>query len=455
MSHVNVHGSGGGGGRGAESPPPLRIDTHTHILPESLPDMRERYGYAGWVRLSNFSSCGKRASMIRDDGTSFREVENSLWSIPRRLGDCASVGVDVHVLSTVPVMFNYWARGEDASDLARLLNDHVAASVAVAPEHFAGLGTLPLQHPELAVGELRRCKALGLAGVQIGTNVSHQVRGWGGKDTEWRHWPLSAPELFPVFKAAAELDMCVFVHPWDMMGSEYMRDYFLPWLVGMPAETTQAMCAMMFSGILERLPNLRVCFAHGGGAFSSTLGRIQHGWAVRQDLCARDTSWSPQEHVDRKRFWVDSLVHEPHALNQVVRVYGADRVCEFGGRMGRVLGLGVFARASSSRTRTPTHTLSHRTHTLHTHTNTHCTHMHTHTHAHSSPGLGSDYPFPLGEYTAESQGKEYCAGALVDQMAKDAWPGWELGGGVRKSVLGGAALQWLARDESSFRRMRG
>jgi aminocarboxymuconate-semialdehyde decarboxylase len=191
-----------------------------------------------------------------------------------------------------------------------------------------GLGTLPMQCPELAVAELKRCKALGLAGVQVGTHVSHQLRGWGRGGTEWRHWPLSAPELFPVFQAADQLGMAVFVHPWDMMGGEIMQDYFLPWLVGMPAETTAAMCSLMFGGVLERLPGLRVCFAHGGGAFASTLGRIQHGWNVRPDLCAKDTQWSPQEHLARKRVWVDSLVHEPEALSDIVRVYGADRVCE-------------------------------------------------------------------------------------------------------------------------------
>ena len=314
--------------RGGSGLPPLRIDTHTHIMPETLPDLRERYGYPGWVRLGGFSPCGKRAVMLKDDGSSFRAVEDSLWSIPRRLADCASVGVDVHVLSTVPVMFNYWARGEDTADLAVQLNDHVAAAVGAAPEHLVGLGTLPMQCPELAVAELKRCKALGLAGVQIGTHVSHQLRGWGRGGTEWRHWPLSAPELFPVFQAAEQQGMAVFVHPWDMMGGEIMQDYFLPWLVGMPAETTAAMCSLMFGGVLERLPGLRVCFAHGGGAFASTLGRIQHGWNVRPDLCAKDTQWSPQEHLTRKRVWVDSLVHEPEALSDIVRVYGADRVCE-------------------------------------------------------------------------------------------------------------------------------
>ena len=305
-----------------DPPSPLRVDCHTHILPESLPNLKERYGYGGFVRLDKFSSCGKRAMMVRDDGTNFREVEDSLWSINRRLSDCARVGVDVHVLSTVPVMFNYWAKPEDACDLARTLNDHMAATVAQAPEHLVGLGTLPMQSPELAVGELERCMRMGLAGAQIGSHVSHLM-----EDKHWRHWPLSSPEVFKVFQKAEELGACLFVHPWDMIGSELMGDYFLPWLVGMPAETSLAICSMMFSGVLERLPNLRVCFAHGGGAFASTLGRIEHGWHVRPDLCQRDTAWSPKEHLRRKRIWVDSLVHEPCALQEAVRTYGSERVC--------------------------------------------------------------------------------------------------------------------------------
>ncbi len=282
------------------------------------------------MRLGEKSSCGKRAMMVRDDGTNFREVEDSLWSVSRRLSDCKGVGVDAHVLSTVPVMFNYWAKGEDTVDLARTLNDHMVATVAQAPEHFVGLGTLPMQSPELAIGELRRCMRAGLAGVQIGSHVSHMLGDWGGAGgkKEWRHWPLSSPELFKVFQVAEELGACLFVHPWDMIGAELMGDYFLPWLVGMPAETTLAMCSLMFSGVLERLPNLRVCFAHGGGAFASTLGRVEHGWHVRPDLCQKHTTWSPKEHLSRKRVWVDSLVHEPMALQEIVRTYGSDRVCE-------------------------------------------------------------------------------------------------------------------------------
>ena len=293
---------------------PLKIDVHTHILPENLPDLKARYGQGPWVRL-DVLPCGKRGLMRRSDGSVFREVEDSTWSIPRRLRDCDALGVDVHVMSTVPVMFSYWADPEAAADLSRELNDHMAATVATSPERLVGLGTLPMQSPELAVGELRRCMRMGLAGVQIGSNVRSS---WGGRRAQ-RDQALCDKDFLPVFRAAAELGAAVFVHPWDMMGEELMGRYFMPWLVGMPAETCQAMCSLMFGGVLEALPELNVCFAHGGGSFPSTLGRIQHGWDVRPDLCAVDTGWSPREHLRRGRLWVDSLVHEPSALADLVR----------------------------------------------------------------------------------------------------------------------------------------
>jgi aminocarboxymuconate-semialdehyde decarboxylase len=167
-----------------------------------------------------------------------------------------------------------------------------------------------MQDTRLAIDELRRCKSIGLAGVQIGTNVN-QLN-------------LGDPQFFDFFAACEELGMAVFVHPWEMMGEADMQEYWLPWLVGMPAEVSRAICSLIFSGVLERLPRLRICFAHGGGSFPSTIGRIDHGFDVRPDLCGVDNPHSPRKYLNRMYF--DSLVHEPAALDYLITLVGADHV---------------------------------------------------------------------------------------------------------------------------------
>src|SRR5204863_1001161 len=260
------------------------IDIHTHVLPPELP----RWG-AGFIRIEPIDDC--RARMLRDDGTLFREIESNCWDPATRLRECDECGVGVQVLSTVPVMFSYQAHGEQARDAARFLNDHIAGLCRAHPRRFAGLGTLPMQAPELAVRELDRCvQDLGLAGVQIGSHVNH--------------WNLSDPALFPVFARAAELGAAIFVHPWDMMDQDRMQKYWLPWLVGMPAEVSLAICSVIFGGVLERLPSLRIAFAHGGGSFPGTLGRIEHGFEARPDLVAVDNPKPPSAYLDR--IYVDS-----------------------------------------------------------------------------------------------------------------------------------------------------
>ena len=286
----------------------FKIDVHTHILPERWPDLRERYGYGGFVRLEHHKPCCAR--MLIDDKF-FREVESNSWDPVARMHECDHTHVDVQVLSTVPVMFSYWAKPEHTYDLSRILNDHIAEVVAAYPTRFVGLGTLPMQDAGLAIKELERCvKELGLAGIQIGSHINE--------------WNLDEPALFSIFEAAQDLGAAIFVHPWDMMGQEKMRKYWLPWLVGMPAETSRAICSMIFGGVLERLPNLKVCFAHGGGSFPATIGRIAHGFEVRPDLCAVDNPVNPRNYIGK--FYIDSLVHDPSAMRFVVDLFGADKV---------------------------------------------------------------------------------------------------------------------------------
>ena len=198
----------------------------------------------------------------------------------------------------------------DVLDLSMFLNDHLADIVHRYPKRFVGLGTVPLQHPELAIKELERCMKIGLKGVQIGSHVND--------------WNLNAPELFPFFQAAQEMNAAIFVHPWDMMAKEKMTEYWLPWLVGMPAESSLAICSMIFGGVFERLPNLKVAFAHGGGSFPATIGRIEHGFNVRPDLVAVHNEVNPREYLNR--IYLDTLVHDPLKLDYLLNLMGPNQL---------------------------------------------------------------------------------------------------------------------------------
>lgn len=290
----------------------LKIDVHTHILPPDIPAFKKQFGYGGFIQLEHLKgeAC-PCANMVSDSGKFFRKIDSNCYEPLARLEDCDKSGINVQVLSTVPVMFSYWAKPHDGLVVAKYLNDHIAEVVQKHPKRFIGLGTLPLQDPQLAIAELERCvNELGLAGIEIGTHVNE--------------WNLSDEPLHEVFAACERLGAAVFVHPWDMMGKEKMEKYWLPWLVGMPAESSLALCSMIFSGVFKKFPKLRVCVAHGGGSFPATLGRIEHGHKVRPDLCAIDDQTNPRDYMGK--FWLDSLVHDPLMLEYLIKLIGANRI---------------------------------------------------------------------------------------------------------------------------------
>jgi aminocarboxymuconate-semialdehyde decarboxylase len=286
----------------------LKIDSHAHYLPRSWPDLASKYGDP---RFPVIHHADDGRSRIYKDGKFFREIWSKTWDPRERIDDYAAFGVQVQVISTVPVMFSYWAKPHHALELHQALNDHMAESCRGFRRHYAGIATVPMQSPRLAIEELERCiDQLGLQGVQIGSHIGE--------------WNLDAPELTPFFEAAQDLGAAILVHPWDMMGTDSMPKYWLPWLVGMPAEQSRAACCLIFGGVLERFPRLKVCLAHGGGAFPYTIGRIEHGFRMRPDLVATDNPRNPREYLDRIYF--DSWVADDRALRYLLETVGTHRV---------------------------------------------------------------------------------------------------------------------------------
>jgi aminocarboxymuconate-semialdehyde decarboxylase len=285
----------------------LKIDSHTHIIPKKMPNWSEKFGYGDFIYLQHH----KRgfAKMMRGNQF-FREIKENCWNPEVRIEEYQQFQTQVQVVCTIPVMFSYWAKPLDCLDLSKFLNDHLAELAEDYPKQYIGLGTLPMQDTELAVKELERCKKIGLKGVQIGSNINDEN--------------LNESRFFPIFEACEKLNMALLIHPWNMMGEKNMQRYWLPWLVGMPAETTRAVCSMIFGGIFERLPKLRVNFAHAGGSFLSTIGRIQHGFDCRPDLVAIDNNIAPKNYLGK--FWVDSVTHDPLMLEYVLKMVGSKRI---------------------------------------------------------------------------------------------------------------------------------
>ncbi len=286
----------------------LKIDMHTHIIPEQLPRFADKFGYGDFIHLVHHKP--GFANMMKGDKF-FREIESNCWNAEERIEEYATHQTQVQVVCTIPVMFSYWAKPQDCLELSRFLNDDIAETVANHPKHYLALGTVPMQDTKLAIQELQRCKELGLPGIQIGSNINDKN--------------LNEAEFFPIFEACQSLGMAVFVHPWNMMGFNSMEKYWLPWLVGMPAETSRAICSMIFGGVFERLPQLRVCFAHAGGAFLPTIGRVEHGFNCRPDLVAVDNPVSPREYLNK--FWVDCITHDARMLQYILETAGTDKVC--------------------------------------------------------------------------------------------------------------------------------
>jgi len=286
----------------------LKIDIHTHIIPDNLPDFTKKFGYEGFVQLKKKSESEADMVLFNEN---FRTIQCNCWNPKERIIEMDNSDINVQVISPIPIMFSYWADAKDSLIQSQLINDFISETCTKYPNRFVGLGTIPMQSTKYALKELERIKSnLNLKGIEIGSNINDLN--------------LNEDQFSDIFSACESLSLSVFIHPWQMMGMSKMKKYWLPWLVGMPAETTRAICSMIFGGVFDKFPKLRVAFAHGGGSFHHTLGRIEQGFIQRPDLCAIDNSNSPMEYIDK--FYIDSLVHSKESLDFLIQNAGINQI---------------------------------------------------------------------------------------------------------------------------------
>jgi len=286
----------------------LKIDIHTHILPEKLPDYSKKFGYEGFVDLMKKNDNEANMLLFNEN---FRTIKCNCWDSKTRVNEMNNSNIDVQVISPIPIMFSYWSKPKDCLEISQFLNDYIAQVCSDNPKKFIGLGTVPMQSNKYSIQELIRCKnELNLSGIEIGTNINDQN--------------LNEEKFHDFFAACEELSMSLFIHPWQMMGMSKMKKYWLPWLVGMPAETSRAICSLIFGGIFSKFPKLKIAFAHGGGNFFYNLGRIEQGFLQRPDLCAVDNDINPKFFKDK--FYIDSLVHSKESLKFLIDNVGINNI---------------------------------------------------------------------------------------------------------------------------------
>ncbi|HEX2171768.1 MAG TPA: amidohydrolase family protein [Dehalococcoidia bacterium] len=241
------------------------IDMHTHVVPESFPPAGSRPSAARWPSIDHFEP-GRAKVMIA--GENFRTIGDQCWSHARRIADLERERVDAQVISPMPELLSYWFTPEDGLDMSRYLNEFIAGLVQAAPERRYGLGTVPLQDPDLAARELTEIKRLGLLGIEIGSNVNGQS--------------LGEPRFLPFFAEAERQGLAVFVHALHPTFTDRIGQMeALVNAVGFPIDTGLTIASLITGLVLERYPGLRLAFSHGGGTFPFGLPRLEHAWSGR------------------------------------------------------------------------------------------------------------------------------------------------------------------------------
>lgn len=283
------------------------VDVHAHVL---LPEVEALVG--GLPGLTDARALDARRNgpaALAVNGPMIGERMALLTDVPARLAAMDGQGVDIQLVSPSPSHYHYWTDEEAAEKVYRLANEATAAHCSASPDRLRGLGLAPLQHPAHAVRALEHALSCGLLGVEISSHAP-------GRE-------LSDPAYEPFWARAEETGAIVFLHPFGCTLDERLDQWYLSNTVGQPTENAAALSHLIFSGVLDRHPGLKLVAAHGGGYLPTHIGRSDHAWATRADAGA-GCAQPPSSYL--KRLYFDSLVHDPYVLRELTRAAGADRV---------------------------------------------------------------------------------------------------------------------------------
>lgn len=298
------------------------VHTHTTLSPETYHALARFSHYADFIRVRAHASKPCCAEMVNHKGEVQRVIEDNAYDVAVRKKECDGHGVTMQVLSPTPMMIpDYVDNLGDAAEICKILNDDNTAMVVKFPERFTALAALPMMDANAAIKEMERVKRQGMHGVEINSNI-HDIE-------------LDDPRFFPVFEAAEAMGMAVFIHPWGgfMSPTEARLQKrvnagrnWRPWLIAMGMETALAFDSMRCGGVHERLPKLRVLYAHGGGTFPALLGRLEHGAYCRPDLFKNASQKNPYHTIRDCGVYTDTLTHNPFVLGMLLQTMGAQRV---------------------------------------------------------------------------------------------------------------------------------
>ena len=282
------------------------IDIHAHVLIPAVESLVA--GRPGFAEAKALDALRNGPEALAVNGPMVGERIPLLTDVTQRLAAMDKQGIDVQLVSPSPSHYHYWTDPSAARAVSREANEATAAHCAQAADRLRGLGLVPLQYPDQLVEALEHTLALGLLGVEISSHAP-------GRD-------LSDPAYEPFWARAEQTRALIFLHPFGCTLDERLNRWYLSNSVGQPAENAVALSHLIFSGVLDRYPGLRIIVAHGGGYLPTHLGRADHAWRVRSDArgCARE----PSSYL--RRLYFDSLVHDSAVLRSLVRAAGADRI---------------------------------------------------------------------------------------------------------------------------------